>query len=118
MLSLCSTVHEAGPLNERTNLKNYRSVSNLSFVPKITEKRKKKKRKKKRFFLSSLNISANKLSYSGFQSAHLLGHSTRTAFLKIVNDFLLFFCDGNVSLLHLWDLPAAFDTIDIVHITP
>ena len=57
------------------------------------------------FFLSSLTISR-------FQSAYLPGHSTDTALLKIVSDFLLALDDENVSLLALLDVSTDFDTID------
>ena len=59
----------------------------------------------------SERISANNL-YRHFQSACLLGHSTKTALLKKVNDLLLSLDDGQVSLLALSDLTAAFDTTD------
>ena len=47
-----------------------------------------------------------------FQSAHKAGHSTETALLRVVNDLLCFIDNGNVSMLTLLDLSAAFDTID------
>ena len=56
-------------------------------------------------------LSANNL-YNHFQSAYRPGHSTETTFLKIVSDLLLDLDDGNVSLLALLDLSAAFDMID------
>ena len=88
---------------DQNELKNYHSVSNLSFVSKIIEK----------LVLSQLSdhLSANNL-HNRFQSAYRTGHSTETALLKIVNDLLLALDDGNVSLLALLDLSAAFDTID------
>lgn len=84
-------------------LKNYRPVSNLSFVSKITEK----------LVLSQLSayLISNDL-YETSQSAYRLGHSTETALLKVVNDLLLSIDDRNVSILTLLDLSAAFDTID------
>ena len=60
---------------------------------------------------NSDHLSANNL-YNRFQSAYRPGHSTETALLKIVNDLLLSLDDGNVFLLALLDLSAAFDTID------
>ena len=88
---------------DQNRLKNYRPVSNLSFVSMIIEK----------LVLSQLSdhLSANSL-YNRFQSAYQPRHSTKTALLKIVNDLLLALDDGNVSLLALLDLSAAFDTIN------
>jgi hypothetical protein len=87
-------------LNE---LKNYRPVSNLSFISKIVEK----------LVLSQLSdyLMANKL-FNPFQSAYRPGHSTQTALLKIVNDLLLSLNDRKVSILAMLDLSSAFDTID------
>ena len=84
-------------------MKNYRPVSNLSFVSKIIEK----------LVLSQLSdhLSASNLC-NCFQSAYRPGHSIGTALLKIVNDLLLALDDGNVSLFALLDVSAAFDTID------
>ena len=87
---------------DQNELKNYRPVSNLSFVSKTTEK----------LVLSQLSdhLSANNL-YDRFPSAYQSGHSTESEPLKIVNDLLLALDDGNVSLLALLDLSAAFGTI-------
>lgn len=47
-----------------------------------------------------------------FQSAYRSSHTTEIALLRVVNDFLCFIDSGNVSLLTLLDLSAAFDTLD------
>lgn len=84
-------------------LKNYRPVSNLSFLSKLLEK----------IVLNQLNthLSSNNL-LNPFQSAYRQHHSTETALLHILNDLLLATDSGKVSLLTLLDLSAAFDTID------
>ena len=91
------------PSLDPENLKNYRPVSNLSFLSKIIEK----------IALLQLqdHLGRNNLLYP-LQSAYRSGHSTETALLKIVNDLLSALDNGQVSLLSLLDLSAAFDTID------
>ncbi|KAK7101509.1 hypothetical protein V1264_019884 [Littorina saxatilis] len=91
------------PSLDPENLKNYRPVSNLSFLSKITEK----------IVLSQLldHLEANHLLYCN-QSAYRSGQSTETALLKISNDILTALDNNDVCLLSLLDLSAAFDTID------
>ena len=96
------------PILKKPNLdvnemKNYRPVSNLSFISKIIEKLAL-------IQLSTFLTSNNLLN--PLQSAYRPGHSTETALLKIVNDLLLSLDSQNVSLLTMLDLSAAFDTID------
>ena len=88
---------------DRDELKNYRPVSNLSFLSKLTEK----------IVLSQLTkyLNENKL-FSPNQSAYRPHHSTETALLKITSDLLTAMDQGQVSILTLLDLSAAFDTID------
>ena len=95
------------PLLKKTTLnpeilKNYRPVSNLSFLSKILEK----------VVLHQLSnhLLTNNL-FCSHQSAYRAGHSTETALLKIVND-LSALDEDKVSLLSLLDLSAAFGTID------
>ena len=57
------------------------------------------------------HLSSNSL-LNPFQSVYKQGHSTETALLQIVNDFLLSLENWNISIVTLLDLSAAFDTID------
>lgn len=87
----------------KDEMKNYRPVSNLSFVSKVLEK-----------------VVANRLhshiqqtgTSNPFQSAYKKLHSTETALLKIHNDIVSSMDKGKVTALTLLDLSAAFDTID------
>ena len=73
-----------------------------------------------RSFLSFLRNSSFSSSKSAcqittsypFQSAYSSSHSTETVLLHTVNDSLLAADSGEVSLLTLLDLSAAFDTTD------
>jgi hypothetical protein len=96
------------PLLKKTGLdanqpKNYRPVSNLPYISKLLER-----------------VVANKLVFlldenetlDQFQSAYRPGFSTETALLRVTNDLLCSADRGDVSMLLLLDLSAAFDTID------
>ena len=84
-------------------MKNYRPVSNLSFLSNILEK----------VVASRLNSHTNSSHTSNdYQSAYNKFHSTETALLKIHNDLLSSMDDFRVTALTLLDLSAAFDTID------
>ena len=84
-------------------LKNYRPVSNLSFLSKLIEKIVAKQ------FVD--HLIENGL-FDPFQSAYRKYHSTETALLKVQNDILIDIDKKNVAILVLLDLSAAFDTID------
>ena len=83
--------------------KNYRPVSNLSFLSKITEKVVAQQ--------TSQHMSVCQL-YPDFQSAYRRDHSTETALLRVRNDMLLNMNKQYVTLLVFLDLSAAFDTVD------
>ena len=83
--------------------RNYRPVSNLAFLSKLIE----------RVIAAQLvEHFVNNNLMDIFQSAYREAHSTETALLKVQNDILMAIDKGNVVLLVLLDLSAAFDTID------
>ena len=84
-------------------LKNYRPVSNLSFISKVLEKVVAKR-------LDDHMLDNN--LYSSVQSAHRDRHSTETALLKVQSDILTALDSGSGAVLLMLDLSAAFDTID------
>ena len=83
--------------------KNYRPVSNLSFISKLVE----------RVVCVQLveHLKSNNL-YEIFQSAYRQLHSTETALLRVQNDLLQAVDNEGGAILVLLDLSAAFDTID------
>ena len=87
----------------RNEFKNYRPISNLSFLSTILEKVVAKR--------LNAHIEEQLLS-NQVQSAYKRFHSTETALLKIHNDIICNMDNGKVTVLTLLDLSAAFDTID------
>ena len=83
--------------------KNYRPVSNLQFVSKLTESAVVKQLQH--------HIITN-IFFPKLQSSYRKFNSTETALLKVKNDILLNMNRQHVTLLVLLDLSAAFDTID------
>lgn len=84
-------------------LKNYRPVSNLTFLGKTLE----------RVVISQLNLFLQKHNIcETHQSAYRAFHSTESAILKVQNDILQGMDNKKISLLVLLDLSAAFDTVD------
>jgi len=88
---------------DTAEMKNYRPVSNLSFLSKLLEK---VVQDRLQVFLDSNDL------MPPTQSAYRKFHSTETAVSKVYNDLLLAADEGQVSALYLLDLTAAFDTID------
>ena len=87
-------------INDFTNL---RPVSNLQYVSKLVERAV--------FDQVHAHLSEHDL-YPLLQSAYRRGHSTETALLKIYNDILMAMNRQEVVLLVLFDLSAAFDTVE------
>ena len=86
-----------------SNLKNYRPISNISFVGKLIERVVLKQLNK---HLDSYNLDIP------FQSAYKKCHSTETLLVRIVNDLLIATDENKATIVMLLDLSAAFDTID------
>jgi len=86
-----------------SDVQNYRPVSNLTFMSKIVE----------RLVCRQLVAFFERLRLlPSLQSAYRSKHSTETAVLKVVTDVLRAADRGEVSLLCMLDLSAAFDTVD------
>ena len=84
-------------------MKNYRPVSNLTFISKTIE----------RAVANQLNghLLTNNL-HEAHQSAYKRFHSTETALLKVHNDILVALDERQAVFLLLLDLSAAFDTVN------
>ena len=91
------------PSLDQNDLKNYRPVSNLTFLGKLIEKAA----------CTQLghHIESNNL-FDSFQSAYRSRHSTESALVKVKNDIMFALDSNQVVLMVLLDLSAAFDTID------
>ncbi|XP_071959539.1 uncharacterized protein [Antedon mediterranea] len=84
-------------------LKNYRPISNLSFISKILE----------RCVAAQLtkHLVTNDL-HGKRQSAYRKHHSTETSLIRVINDLLRAVDVHSEAVLVLLDLTAAFDTIN------
>lgn len=85
------------------DVKFYRPISNLSVLSKLLERLVAKQ------LLEFLNTSG---LLPSLQSAYRAHHSTETAVLKVLSDILLAVDSGDLAVLTLLDLSAAFDTVD------
>ena len=86
-----------------TEVKSYRPISNLSVQSKLLE------RLVARQLIDYLSAAG---LLPDLQSAYRAHHSTETAVLKVLSDILLAVDKGDLALLTLLDLSAAFDTVD------
>jgi len=91
------------PSLDKDDLTNYRPVSNLSFLSKLTEKVVKSRLDE--------HLSRNKM-YNHHQSAYTKFCSTETTLLSVQNHVIKAMAKQQVTGLCLLDLSAAFDTID------
>lgn len=83
--------------------KSYRPISNLSVISKLLERLVSKRLVS---YLSTNGLLPN------LQSAYIVHRSTETAVLRVVSDILSALDSGNLALLALLDLTAAFDSVD------
>ena len=90
------------PTLDVDDLKNYRPISNLSYLSKILEK----------VVHEQLNCYVNNNSlFSPYQSGYRKAHSCETAITRIHNDIMMMIDKKTNVVLLLLDLSAAFDTI-------
>jgi len=91
------------PTLDKESLSNYRPISNLSFVSKLTE----------RVVLQrlSVHLSSNDL-FNKHQSAYTKHRSTETVLLSVCNTITNAMSNQRITGLCMLDLSAAFDTID------
>ena len=88
---------------DAADVKSYRPITKLSVLSKLLE----------RLVAQQLTeyLTENGL-LPELQSAYRAHHSTETAMLKVMGDILLALDSGNLNMLSLLDLSAAFDTVD------
>jgi len=91
------------PTLDKELLSNYRPISNLSFLSKLTEKIVKIRLQN--------HLSTNSL-FNSHQSAYIKNHSTETVLLSLYDKLITAIDKKQVTCLCLLDLSAAFDTID------
>jgi hypothetical protein len=88
---------------DKEDLSNYRPISHLSFLSKLTERVVKNR--------LTQHLSINNLLNS-FQSAYTKHHSTESTLLAVHDHIIKAMSQQKVTALCLLDLSAAFDTID------
>jgi hypothetical protein len=88
---------------DKENLSNYRPVSHLSFLSKLTERIVQIRLM---HYLSSHNL------LNPFQSTYIKFHSTKTALLSLHDHIIKTMGQQQILCLCLIDLSAAFDTVD------
>ena len=88
---------------DHKDFKNYRPVSNLSFLSKLIEKV---------VAIQLSNYLQDNHLHETLQSAYKKFHSTETALIKVHNDIATAIDDELSVILVLLDLSAAFDTVD------
>jgi hypothetical protein len=91
------------PTLDADNANSYRPISNLSFVSKFIE------------WVVAVRFTVHAERHKLFpsnQSAYHRHHNTETAVVNVTNDIIRAIDRGEVTALILFDLSAAFDTVD------
>jgi hypothetical protein len=88
---------------DTADMANYRPVSNLTFMSKVVERAVAFQINE---YLTLINLLPR------CQSAYRKKHSTETAMLRVMSDFLSAADGQKVTLLGLLDMSAAFDCVD------
>jgi len=88
---------------DKDDLGNYRPISHLSVLSKLTEKFVKLRLA---YYLSSNNL------LNSSQSAYIKHNSTETTLLSVYDHIIKAMSHQQVTCLTLFDLSAAFDTLD------
>ena len=91
------------PSLDYQEFKNFRPISNLTFLSKVIEKV---------VALQLVDYIDNNGLCEVFQSAYRAHHSTETALLRVYNDIAMSIDNQKSVVLVLLDLSAAFDTVD------
>lgn len=91
------------PDSDASDPRSYRPISNLSVVSKLLERT---------VFGQLCDYLTKADLLPRLQSAYRAHHSTETAVLKVLTDILHAVDGGDLSVLALLDLSAAFDTVD------
>jgi hypothetical protein len=86
-----------------TELKNYRPVSNLSYLSKVIEAAVGDQLSK--------HLKKNEIEEK-FQSAYKAKHSTETALIAVFDNLCMSLNSGEAVFMSMLDLSAAFDTVD------
>ena len=93
------------PILDFSSFKNFRPVSNITFMSKVIEK------------FIAFQVHSHMTRHNMFeklQSAFETHHSTETTLVKVFNDIMLNVDSGSGSFLIFLDLSTAFDTIDYI----
>ena len=85
------------------DMSNYRPISNVTFMSKLLERCAHTQLYE---YLQQHDLRPEQ------QSAYRCCHSTETAMLKVLSDAYSAADAGDVTLLSLFDLSAAFDSVD------